>query len=212
MTTPINFNGNAYRIPVVGDVNNWGPGLTTYLAALAAGAGALNAANVWTLAQTFDLGLALVPQTAPAQAANVQVYAGTDGNLYAIAATGNSGVPVQLTPGGGSGGGGSYVNKTANYQLLLSDSGNHFTTRTASGSVTFTLPASPVFGDVFAFTCSAAQDLIVAGGTFNGPGSLSGTSLTIHGASAGSRYTTCKVAYDGAVWMIEYVFGTAFVA
>lgn len=206
MTTPVTFNGNTYRIPVNGETGGWGVGLTTYLAALAAGAAGLN------VQPGFTSGVGFVPQTAPTQTTNVQVFAGTDGNLYAMAAIGNTSVPAQLTPASGGGGSGAYVNKTANYQLLIGDSGTHFTTHAAGGAVTFTLPASPVFGENYAFTCNAAQDLVVSGGTLTGPAGLTGTSLTIHGATAGNRYTSCKVAYDGAAWIIEYVFGTAVVA
>lgn len=204
----VTFNGNSYKVPTTADLSGWGTNLTTYLSALAAGASGLNVTNTFTATQLFPA-VGLVPGAVPTQTVDAQVYAGTDGNLYALPSSANPAVPVQLTPGAIAPP--RFVVKTANYSVLAADNGLHFLTVGASGAVQFTLPTGAL-GLEYTFTCSAAQTMTIVGSSFVGPGSLSGTVVTIFGASAGSRYTLVKVAYDGAAWNLESVFGTAFVA
>lgn len=56
-------------------------------------------------------------------------------------------------------------NKTAAYSVLETDSGTLFTTYGASGSITFTLPATPTRGVYFDFLNMTANDLVVAAAT-----------------------------------------------
>jgi len=113
-------------------------------------------------------------------------------------------------PGIGAG----IVAKTANYIVLSTDSGNHFTNTGAAGSVAFTLP-TPATSLVYTFTCTAAQTLTVVGANSTaivGPSALVGQTITIAGGVAANQYTTVKVTcYDGTHWIIDYIFGTATV-
>lgn len=97
MLASIVFNGVTYQIPLPGDTSGWGTILDTLFSGLAAGAAGKNVANTFTAKQTLSAGLALGSQSAPTQAVTAQVYAGTDGNVYAIPATGNAATPIALT-------------------------------------------------------------------------------------------------------------------
>lgn len=212
----LNFNGLSYSIPAPGDKSaNWGALINTYLQALAGGAAALNVANEFTAPVTFDLqavldhGAALVPQSAPSQSANLQIYCNTgDGNLYALLPTGHSAVPVnlsgtnQLAP--------PYAAKTSNYAILAGDNTTRFSNQGATNTVTLTLPTATA-GLEFYFTCSAPYQLTVAragGANILVPGGTSGTSVTVYGAIAANQYTSFRLAcVDGSNWVLGALTG-----
>lgn len=213
MRASIVFNGVTYQIPLPGDTSGWGTILDTLFSGLAAGASGKNVVNTFVAKQTLSAGLALGPQAVPTQTAEGQLYTGSDGNLYGLPGTPNAAVPVQLTaPGSGTV---AFTIKTANYTLLAADSGQHFVTTGAGGSVAFTLPA-PAINLTYTLTATALQTVTIVGANSTaivGPGGLSGQTITIAGTFSASRYTSVKVScFDGTHWLVEYVFGTASIA
>lgn len=211
-TTTVTFNGTTYTLALTG-AQQWGTYMELYLAALAAGAAGKSVSNTFLAQQVFNLGVALVPEAAPAQTANGQLFTGTDGNLYALAASPNAPVPVQLTaatPVGTPG----YIIKTSAYIILPADGGAHFVTTGASSAVPFTLP-TPATNLEYTFTCTAAQTLTVSGAASSvvGPSTTVGTTVSVFGAVAGNEYTTFKLScFDGTHWLLSGVFGSAVVS
>lgn len=106
------------------------------------------------------------------------------------------------------------VAKTANYQVLGSDSGTEFTTVGAAGEVDFTLPP-PANGLQYTFIATAAFVMKVIGGsgTLKGPGGLNGgaaagTTLTVSAGTVANQYTQVRVVSDGTSWFFR-INGTA---
>lgn len=92
--------------------------------------------------------------------------------------------------------------KTADYTVLAGDSGTVFTNTGASGTVVFTLPASPTAGLWYEFHITAAQSVDIK----------TGTAVLIYANAAATTATTGKLTknivgtviqlkYNGVAWM-----------
>lgn len=95
--------------------------------------------------------------------------------------------------------------KTTSYTIVAADTGTTFTNAGAAGSVTFTLPASPTLGESNSFMLSAAQTVIISGGSNSvvWPGLATGTSRT-----SSTQYASATVTWDGTVWIGTSILGT----
>lgn len=81
---------------------------------------------------------------------------------------------------------GLWVAKTADYSVLASDHGQRFSTLGATGSVTFTLPATATAGLRYEFCSMADQNMVIASGTADSiitDGDLAADSVTYSTAS-----------------------------
>lgn len=92
--------------------------------------------------------------------------------------------------------------KTTDYAVLAGDSGTIFTNTGASGTVVFTLPASPTNGLWYEFHITAAQSVDIK----------TGTAVLIYANAAATTATTGKLTkstvgtviqlnYNGVAWM-----------
>lgn len=100
------------------------------------------------------------------------------------------------------------VAKTANYTLLQTDNGTHFTNDGASGAITLTLPTARK-GLRYIITVTAAQVLNVTGaaGTLNAPGNLAKTTAAMDGSTA--KMSSFEIlCWDGTNWQIRAMLGS----
>ncbi len=112
-------------------------------------------------------------------------------------------------PGVRFGGWKDIVAKTANYTVTTADNDTYFTNRGASGTVVFTLPATPYKGLRYCFHAVAGQTLTVAAGT-------NGTMIAMNDAAANSiSFSTAneiiggsvEVLGDGTSWLTQVHLG-----
>lgn len=96
--------------------------------------------------------------------------------------------------------------KTAAYTLTEAESGKAFSNSGASGSVTFTLPASPKAGMWYFFEKIANQNLVVAPGA--GATIENGSSLTNSTSGDANKATLTVVATSTTTWKVQGYRGT----
>lgn len=101
------------------------------------------------------------------------------------------------------------INFTAGRTLTQQESGGFFTNSGASGSVTMTLPASPLIGTEYTFAVLAAQNFVVDANT--------GQTIRIAGSTSTSGGTATNATIGGilkikavstTLWLAEYSTGT----